>query len=35
MIKNIDRRGFLRTGFAGAAGMMAFSLIKEDRISDL
>jgi len=25
MIKHIDRRGFLRTGFAGAAGVMAFS----------
>jgi uncharacterized protein len=25
MIKNIDRRGFLRTGIAGAAGMMAFT----------
>jgi len=25
MINNIDRRGFLRTGIAGTAGMMAFS----------
>jgi hypothetical protein len=24
-MKNIDRRGFLKTGIAGAAGVMAFS----------